>query len=316
VIEVKGLTKKYGQIMAVSDLSFAVNENQVLGLLGRNGAGKTTAMNMMAGYLPCTAGTVVVDGFDIHEDPQEVKKRIGYLPEAPPVYPEMTVKEYLAFVCGLKGVKGGEAERQMGRAMNMADIGHVSGRLIANLSKGYRQRVGLAQAVVGGPEIIILDEPTVGLDPKQIIEFRQTVEELGRSHIVILSSHILKEVADICSRVMIIDEGTLVADGSIETLIMNAQKTRNVVVRLTGEAERARKLFGQIPGVKGCGAVEAGRGEYTLSLQADQDVRAAVFSCAVAQRLPLVELKQQEMTLEELFINLTAAKDTKESYLK
>src|SRR5690606_21090873 len=211
LIQVENLTKKYGDHLAVDNISFAVEKGEILGFLGPNGAGKSTVMNIITGYISATDGTVKVDGYDILEEPEKVKSRIGYLPELPPLYGDMTVIEYLNFVSDIKGVGKEERQEDIKQVMDLVGIDNVKGRLINNLSKGYRQRVGLAQAILGNPEVLILDEPTVGLDPKQIIEIRNLIKDLGKEHTVILSSHILPEVSAVCDRVIIIDKGKIVA---------------------------------------------------------------------------------------------------------
>ena len=218
MIEVKHLTKRYGKHLAVDDLSFTVEKGQIYGFLGPNGAGKSTTMNIMTGYLGATKGEVLIDGHDILKEPEQAKKCIGYLPEQPPVYPDMTVEEYLKFAAGLKQISGEEREIQIEKVMGLTKLGEVRNRLIANLSKGYKQRVGLAQAVLGFPEIIILDEPTVGLDPKQIIEIRELIRRLAKEHTVILSSHILAEIREVCDYILIIAKGKLVASDTPENL--------------------------------------------------------------------------------------------------
>ncbi|HEX7713924.1 MAG TPA: ABC transporter ATP-binding protein, partial [Bacillota bacterium] len=211
MIQVENVTKRYGQHVAVEQLNFTVNRGEILGFLGPNGAGKSTTMNIITGYISATEGTVKVDGRDILEDPQAVKEKIGYLPEFPPLYPEMTVQEYLDFVCEIKKVPETDRQENLERIVETVKIGEVKNRLIKNLSKGYKQRIGLAQALVGNPEVLILDEPTVGLDPKQIIEIRNLIKELGKEHTIILSSHILPEVSAVCERVIIINKGKIVA---------------------------------------------------------------------------------------------------------
>ena len=218
MIEVKNLTKRYGEKLAVDNASFTVNAGEIVGFLGRNGAGKTTAMNMITGYISSTSGTAMVDGYDILKEPAEVKKRIGYLPEQPPLYMDMTVNEYLAFAADIKKVSRKNRKEHLDRIKELVRITDVGSRIIGNLSKGYRQRVGLAEALVGNPPVLILDEPTVGLDPTQIIEIRHLIKGLGKEHTIILSSHILPEVADVCERVIIIDHGRIVAQDSLVNL--------------------------------------------------------------------------------------------------
>jgi len=225
MIEIRNLVKYYGDIPAVNNVTFTVQKGEILGFLGPNGAGKTTTMNILTGFLSATSGTVTINGHDILEEPQEAKKCIGYLPEQPPLYLDMTVIEYLKFVAELKGVAADDQIKQLAEIMKLVRITDVSNRLIKNLSKGYRQRVGIAQALVGNPEVLVLDEPTVGLDPKQIIEIRNLIKELGKKHTVILSSHILPEVQAVCERVVIINKGVIIEEGSSD-LISNPQNDR------------------------------------------------------------------------------------------
>lgn len=250
MIEVKNLVKKYGDHVAVDHLTFTVEKGQIYGFLGPNGAGKSTTMNIMTGYIGATEGEVLIDGHDILKDAQEAKKCIGYLPEIPPVYPDMTVEEYLHFSAQLKGVKKSEQEAQIERVMKMTEVEDVAGRLIKNLSKGYRQRVGLAHAIMGFPPIIILDEPTVGLDPKQIIEIRQLIRELSKEHTIILSSHILSEISEICDYVMIIAHGKLIASDTTQNLtkMMQGQNIYNFLVK--GEKDQVRQALEQIGGIE------------------------------------------------------------------
>ena len=234
MIEVENLTKKYGSQVAVDNLSFRVERGMIYGFLGPNGAGKSTTMNMMTGYIAATSGTVKINGYDILKNPEQAKKSIGYLPELPPVYPDMTVYEYLRFVAELKKVKKNERQAQIEDVMKQTQIEDVKGRLIKNLSKGYKQRVGLAQAIIGYPEVIILDEPTVGLDPKQIIEIRELIRELAKKHTIILSSHILSEVSAVCDHIMIISKGKLVASDTPEGLMTLLKGGRQMKLSVLG----------------------------------------------------------------------------------
>lgn len=308
MIEVTNLTKKYGDHIAVDNLSFRVEKGQIYGFLGPNGAGKSTTMNIITGYLAATGGTVTINGKDIQKDPEEAKACVGYLPELPPLYMDMTVSEYLKFVAQLKKVPREERSRQVAEVMEMTQIDDKKDRLIKNLSKGYRQRVGLAQAILGYPEVIILDEPTVGLDPKQIIEIRDLIRRLGENHTVILSSHILSEVSAVCDHVMIISHGRLVASDSPEGLqaLMSGSSELEIVVR--GSFESVRSAVGSVTGIKtveemaaeeeGCTKVHIVSGE-------DADIREAVFYALAENRLPILEMKHMKKSLEDIFLELT-----------
>ena len=250
MIEVENLTKKYGSHVAVDNLSFRVERGMIYGFLGPNGAGKSTTMNMMTGYIAATSGTVKINGYDILKNPEQAKKSIGYLPELPPVYPDMTVYEYLRFVAELKKVKKNERQAQIEDVMKQTQIEDVKGRLIKNLSKGYKQRVGLAQAIIGYPEVIILDEPTVGLDPKQIIEIRELIRELAKKHTIILSSHILSEVSAVCDHIMIISKGKLVASDTPEGLMTLLKGGRQMKLSVLGEQSKVEELLQSMESVK------------------------------------------------------------------
>ena len=250
MIEVENLTKKYGSHVAVDNLSFRVERGMIYGFLGPNGAGKSTTMNMMTGYIAATSGTVKINGYDILKNPEQAKKSIGYLPELPPVYPDMTVYEYLRFVAELKKVKKNERQAQIEDVMKQTQIEDVKGRLIKNLSKGYKQRVGLAQAIIGYPEVIILDEPTVGLDPKQIIEIRELIRELAKKHTIILSSHILSEVSAVCDHIMIISKGKLVASDTPEGLMTLLKGGRQMKLSVLGEQSKVEELLRSMESVK------------------------------------------------------------------
>ena len=307
VITVEGVSKRYGQHLAVDDISFKVDAGEIVGFLGPNGAGKSTTMNIITGYLSATAGTVAVDGYDVLEAPNEVKRRIGYLPELPPLYLDMTVREYLRFVARLKKADRSAPDRQE-RILELAGIAHVRERLIKNLSKGYRQRVGLAQALVGNPKVLILDEPTIGLDPHQIIEIRSLIRELGDEHTIILSSHILPEVSAVCSRVIIINRGKLVASDTTANLGRRLHDSNQFRLRVAGgEADALAALRG-VPGVQAVsaqGSVEQGTVELRVETAAGADPRRAIFHALGKADLPIYLMTAMDYTLEEIFLQLT-----------
>ena len=249
MIELKHVTKRYGAKCAVNDISFTINKGEVLGFLGRNGAGKSTTMNMITGYISASEGQILIDGMDILEQPREAKRRIGYLPELPPLYMDMTVEEYLKFVCEIKEVRRKSQKAHLDDLYNLVKITDVRHRLIRNLSKGYKQRVGVAQALVGNPEVVIMDEPTVGLDPKQIIEIRKLISGLGENHTVVLSSHILHEVADVCDRVVIINKGQIVAQDTLANLTHGIGESIRLTVRIIGPEKPVTRMLREIPGV-------------------------------------------------------------------
>ena len=308
MIEVKNLVKRYGDHTAVDHLSFEIEKGKIYGFLGPNGAGKSTTMNMITGYIASTEGTVVIDGHDILEEPEEAKKCIGYLPEMPPLYFDMTVLEYLKFVADLKKIPKAKKASMIEEIMDMVKITDMKNRLIKNLSKGYRQRVGLAQAILGYPEVIILDEPTVGLDPKQIIEIRDLIKSLKEKHTVILSSHILSEVSAVCDYVLIISHGKLVASDTPENLgkLAEGSNTLNLIVK--GEKDKICTALGQIEGVKNVTAADA-KEEYawnvTVSTNEDSDVREEVFFKMADAKCPILEMQSRKVSLEEIFLELT-----------
>ncbi len=311
MIQVKNLSKKYGSHVAVSDVSFTVNDGEILGFLGPNGAGKSTTMNILTGYLSATSGTVSIDGYDILENPNEAKMRIGYLPEQPPLYLDMTVKEYLGFIYDLKKVKFPKAPH-IEEICRLVKIDNVYNRLIRNLSKGYRQRVGIAQALVGNPDVLILDEPTVGLDPKQIIEIRTLITELGKNHTVILSSHILSEIQAVCERVIVINHGKLVADGSPEELSKALSSDHSFTVRIGGPRTEVMKLLAGIPGVVNVtciGLNEKESNDYIIEPDKKTDIRRQLFNRLADRHWPLLMLKTNEMSLEQIFLKITEMTD-------
>ena len=308
VIEVNNLVKRYGDHTAVDHLSFKIEKGKIYGFLGPNGAGKSTTMNMITGYIASTEGTVTIDGHDILDEPEQAKKCIGYLPEMPPLYFDMTVLEYMNFVADLKKIPKDKKKSMVAEVMEMVKITDMKNRLIKNLSKGYRQRVGLAQAILGYPEVIILDEPTVGLDPKQIIEIRDLIKSLKEKHTVILSSHILSEVSAVCDYVLIISHGKLVASDTPENLgkLAEGSNTLNLIVK--GEKDKICTALGQIEGVKNVTAADA-KEEYawnvTVSTNEDCDVREEVFFKMADAKCPILEMQSRKVSLEEIFLELT-----------
>lgn len=307
MIEVNNLVKRYGNHLAVDHLSFQVEPGKIYGFLGPNGAGKSTTMNIMTGYIAPTEGTVTINGYDIVKDPEEAKKCIGYLPEIPPLYQEMTVKEYLKFVAELKKIKGEKKEAQIQEVMDMTMIADMAERLIRNLSKGYKQRVGLAQAILGYPEVIILDEPTVGLDPKQIIEIRELIKKLSEKHTIILSSHILSEVQAVCDEIMIISKGKLVACDTPEGLTSLKNGSATLEVHILGEAEKAERVIQTIPGVMHytmCESHEKGCVKAVIETDAKEDIRVELFYALANEKLPILSMNRLEKTLEDIFLEL------------
>lgn len=306
MIEVKNLVKKYGSHVAVNDASFEIGDGEVVGFLGPNGAGKTTTMNILTGYLSATSGSVSIDGFDILEDPMEAKKRIGYLPEQPPLYMDMTVKEYLNFIYDLKKTTL-PRKPHLAEICKLVKIGDVYNRLIRNLSKGYRQRVGIAQALVGNPDVLILDEPTVGLDPKQIIEIRNLIAQLGRNHTVILSSHILSEIQAVCERIIIINKGYLIADDSTDGLSRSLSEDENLLLKVIGPPKEVKAVLTQVPGVKsvrGQGLREIGSTEFFIEPQPGAEVRTAIFDAMVQKGWKIIQFNSTAMSLEEIFLQI------------
>lgn len=308
MIEVNNLVKRYGNYLAVDHLSFQVEPGKIYGFLGPNGAGKSTTMNIMTGYIAPTEGTVTINGYDIVKDPEEAKKCIGYLPEIPPLYQEMTVKEYLKFVAELKKIKGKERENRISEVMEMTMITEVSERLIRNLSKGYKQRVGLAQAILGYPEVIILDEPTVGLDPKQIIEIRELIKKLSEKHTIILSSHILSEVQAVCDEIMIISKGKLVACDTPEGLASLMNGSATLEVHILGELVKAERVIKTIPGVMHytmCESHEKGCVKAVIETDAKEDIRVELFYALANEKMPILSMNRLEKSLEDIFLELT-----------
>lgn len=315
MIEVKHLTKRYGKHTAVDDISFTVEDGCIYGLLGPNGAGKSTTMNILTGYLSATEGTVAIAGHDITEEPSEAKACIGYLPEQPPLYQDMTVTEYLRFVAELKGVRN-KAQRlaDVEKVCARAGLQGMEARLIRNLSKGYRQRVGIAAALLGSPKVIILDEPTVGLDPAQMIEIRSLIHALGKTHTVILSSHILSEVQTICDRVLIIAKGKLVAQGTPEELAGKLAAKGTISATAQGDRKTVLEAAATVPGLTDLRvtAEKGGEVSFTAVSAAGTDLRGALSLAMAKAGCPVLNLSAESMSLEDVFLQLTEAPDTKE----
>ncbi len=306
MIEVKHLTKKYGDKFALKDVSFTVEPGQVLGFLGPNGAGKSTTMNILTGYLSATEGQAIIGGHDILEEPMEAKRLIGYLPEQPPLYLDMTVKEYLEFVYELKKTTLPK-QQHLKEVCDVVKITDVYGRIIKHLSKGYRQRVGLAQALIGNPDVLILDEPTVGLDPKQIIDIRNLIRGLAERHTVILSSHILPEVQAVCDRILVINKGQIVADGTPDNLSAQLSGDHKLMVRIEGPENDVAKLLSSLPNVisvKKLGKRDVGVYEYAVESRTGTDVRKEMFLRLADRRWPLLSSRSSELTLEDIFLQL------------
>jgi len=307
LIEVQGLTKYYGRVQALHDVTFSVARGEVVGFLGPNAAGKTTTLRILTGYLSANSGTAKVAGFDVFDDPLEVRKRIGYLPETVPLYPEMTVRSYLGYCAGLRGVSRRNRRQRVDDAVDKLRLGEVRDTIIGRLSKGFRQRVGIAQALVHDPMVVVLDEPTIGLDPRQIIETRQLIKDLGRDHTIILSTHILPEVSMTCSRVVIIDHGRIVAEGSAEGLSARVRDSARVLLRLLRPGGDAAAILASIPGVTG---VRRQADEtFVVESRLDGDVREQVARTAVERNWGLVELRPVELSLEDVFLHLTTQEE-------
>lgn len=314
MIEVSNLVKKYGDHTAVDHLSFQIEKGKIYGFLGPNGAGKSTTMNMITGYIASTEGKVMIDGHDILEEPEAAKKCIGYLPELPPLYFDMTVLEYMKFAADLKKIPRNQKDKQIKEVMDMVKITDMKDRLIKNLSKGYRQRVGLAQAILGYPEVIILDEPTVGLDPKQIIEIRDLIKSLKQKHTVILSSHILSEVRAVCDYVLIISHGKLVASDTPDNLERLAAGSNSLLMKVKGEKDTIRKDLETIEGVTGVEMSYDSDEELwktKVSIQENVDIREKVFYAMAKANCPIYEMQVKRVSLEDVFLELTEGEKKK-----
>lgn len=313
MIEVRNLSKHYGDQIAVNNISFTASDDEILGFLGPNGAGKSTTMNMLTGYISSTDGQALINGIDILEEPMKAKKEIGYLPELPPLYPDMTVKEYLRFIYDLKKCK-------LPRNTHLADIcklvkiENVYNRIIKHLSKGYRQRVGLAQALVGNPKVLILDEPTVGLDPSQIIEIRSLIKKLGKSHTVILSSHILSEVQQVCDRIVVIDHGSIVADDTEENLSKTLSQEHKLIAQIEAPTQQVFETIDSIKGVKKIELLKErpdSVNDYLIETDEKTDIRRELFSKISQNGWCMLGLKTQELSLEDIFLKLTMGESIK-----
>lgn len=306
MIEIKNIVKKYGSIYAVNDISFKIDAGEVVGFLGPNGAGKSTTMNILTGYLSATSGSAKIDGVDILENPIKAKRRIGFLPEQPPLYLDMTVNEYLSFVCDLKHCSLNH-KKHIDEICEVVGISDVRGRIIGHLSKGYRQRVGIAQALVGNPPVLIFDEPTVGLDPKQIIEVRSLIRSLGKKHTVILSTHILSEVKAACDRIIVIDKGKIVADELTKDIGRAVKGTRKFSAKICGDPKTVIKILKGIDGIVAVsdqGQSEDDSREYIIEADSSIDIKKPLFYALCDARMPLVGLSAAGENLEEIFISI------------
>ena len=308
MIEVRNLTKKYGDHFAIQDISFSLEKGKIYGLLGPNGAGKSTTMNIMTGYIAATSGEVIIEGHDIFKEAEEAKKHIGYLPEIPPLYMDMTVWEYLFTVADLKGVPKSERKSMIGDVMEKVMLTNMKDRLIKNLSKGYKQRVGIAQTLIGNPDIIILDEPTVGLDPKQIIEIRTLIKRLGEDHTVLISSHILSEIGAVCDHVVIINKGYLVVSDSTENLEKLFKGQDILCLSAQGELEKIQNILREFPALSIADMKEAEEAEtyrFQLKVQDQADYRKQLFFRFAEAGIPLLEISRAGMSLEDIFLEIT-----------
>ncbi len=316
MIEVQRLTRRYGNHVALDDVSFKIRNGHIYGLLGPNGAGKSTTMNIIAGCLAPTDGRVLINGYDICDNPIEAKRQIGYLPEQPPLFIDMTPAEYLTFVAEAKGVRDEILDRQVKDAMQMTDLTSVKDTLIRNLSKGYRQRVGIAQAILGSPEIIILDEPTVGLDPQQLIEVRALIRKLGEKLTVIVSSHILSEISALCDHVIILSQGHIVADDDMKALESRMAPERILLMSIKGDEDGIVKILTDIPGVRSAEKLLTTDGAVNLNVRIDsptaegEDLRGTIFFAMAEAHYAVVSMESVEQSLEQIFLTLTAKKSS------
>lgn len=318
MIEVKNLVKKYGNHLVVDHLNFTIEEGHIYGFLGPNGAGKSTTMNIMTGYLGATEGEVLINGHDILKEPEEAKKQIGYLPELPPLYMDMTVREYMEFAAELKKIPKEKRAESIEDVEKLVKIKDVEKRLIKNLSKGYRQRVGLAQAVLGFPEIIILDEPSVGLDPKQIIEIRELIRKLAKKHTVILSSHILAEVREVCDYIMIISKGKLVASDTPENLERYLGESGLIEIETRTEASKVKEVLKNVPGIEKVSVKTdvSGITSGQIREKRGQDIREELFTTFAEKKMPLLKLNAVQVSLEDVFMELTQSDKAAEEFAR
>ena len=313
MIEINSITKKYGNIYAVKDVSFTVKEGEIMGFLGPNGAGKSTTLNILTGYISSTSGSAKIDGIDILEDPIAAKKKIGFLPEQPPLYTDMTVREYLNFVYELKDCRLNR-KKHIDEICSVVRIDDVYGRIIKNLSKGYRQRVGIAQALIGNPPVLIFDEPTVGLDPKQIVDIRSLIRSLGKNHTVILSTHILSEVQAICDRIVVINKGEIVADQRTGEIAQAVNGPKRLTLNICGPQSDVLKLLKGVQGVARAeiiGAADSDSFSYLVEMKPGIDVRKPIFYALSARGWPLIGMENVGMNLEDVFMDLIGSKKTR-----
>jgi ABC-2 type transport system ATP-binding protein len=308
VIEVKDLTRYYGQKRAISNVTFRVKKGEILGLLGPNAAGKTTTMRILTCYMPPTAGSATVGGYDIFDQSMDVRKITGYLPENPPLYTDLTVKDYLMFVAQIKGVEKSKIRTEIDAVIEKATIGDVRSRVIGKLSKGFKQRVGLAQSLLNNPEVVILDEPTVGLDPKQIIEIRELIKNLKGDHTVILSSHILPEVEQTCERVVIISEGEVVAEDTPENLTSRMQGGERVLLELDGDKKQIMDVFNSFPDITNINVNEVGK-LFRVEVESKKDLRREYAQALIGKKIGLLEMQLDKVTLEDIFLDLTTKEE-------
>lgn len=317
MIQVTGLSKRYGTHLAVNNVSFSIGKGEVIGFLGPNGAGKSTIMNILTGYLSLTQGKVEIDGYDITESPEEAKKRIGYLPEIPPLYIDMKVREYLNFIYDLKKAKFPK-KPHIDEILKLVKIDHVQNRLIKNLSKGYRQRVGFAQALIGNPDVLILDEPTVGLDPKQRSELKNLIAKLGKNHTIILSSHVLSEIEAVCQRLLIINRGEIIADDTPDNLSNKLSTDHSLVIRIAASEEEMMPALSRVGGVArvvSLGSKEAGTCDFNIIPRAGSDIREGVYNCVSAKGKAILAFYSNEISLEQIFLRLTDTASNEEARL-
>ncbi|MFP4179633.1 MAG: ABC transporter ATP-binding protein [Spirochaetaceae bacterium] len=307
MLTIKGVSKKYGSITAVEDINFSLEKGEVVGLLGVNGAGKTTAMNMITGYFPPTAGTINLLGCDVMQEPLEYKRNIGYLPENPPLYLDMTIREQLRFVCSARGIPRTQWEGEIERVCSMSSILDVQHRIIRTMSKGYKQRIGIAQALIGEPKLLVLDEPTSGLDPQQIIEIRELIEKLKSNHTVMISSHILSEVSSVSTRIVILHRGKIVADQPVEDLLLSSEETPVLWLRVFGNADAVGKLISDIPGVEDVEVRESpeqGCSDYDIHFAEGCDARRELSGLLAGHGYAIMAMTIKSKTLEDIFIEL------------
>lgn len=307
MIEVKNVTKKYGNFIAVDNISFNIEKGETVGLLGPNGAGKSTTMNMITGFIEQTEGEIIIGGYDILKNPKKAKKQIGYMPEGVPLYNDLTVKEFISYMSDLKEVAKKEKKEEIQKVIEQTNLQTVQNKLIKNLSRGYKQRVSLAGALVGNPEILILDEPTVGLDPKQITDIRNLIKELGKSHTIILSSHILSEISQICQKVIIINSGKIVAKDTPKNLEEKVKKQNQLIITVEDKESKISEITKQVKGIKEIRLIkdnEDGTKEYIITTDENQDIRKEVFEKYAKNNITIFELKKNEATLEEAFMKL------------